>query len=160
MESAKYLSAQEVSEMWGITKRRVQNLCVGNRIPGAFRIGNMWAIPADASKPKDARVRERAEESIPAGVLIRKARRALKSIVNTSVKEFYSKGLSSVDALRTIVVLFASKLLEGLYGNAALCLNECESFFGYQISVAISDNSVKHIIKYILLYVHHIKVVP
>ena len=82
---AQYLTAQDVSDKWGITKRRVQNLCVTNRIPGAFRLGNMWVIPADASKPKDARLRERVKETIPTGISIRKARRTLKAVVETSI---------------------------------------------------------------------------
>lgn len=28
-----------------------------NRIPGAMRIGNYWAIPEDAVKPKDGRIK-------------------------------------------------------------------------------------------------------
>ena len=32
-------------------------LCVEKRIPGAVKIGYSWAIPADAEKPKDARVK-------------------------------------------------------------------------------------------------------
>ncbi|MGM9929328.1 MAG: DNA-binding protein [Bacillus sp. (in: firmicutes)] len=52
-----YLSIKETANKWGLTARRVQVLCSGKRIPGAFRIGNMWAIPADAQKPKDARIR-------------------------------------------------------------------------------------------------------
>lgn len=52
-----YLSIKETAEKWGLTARRVQVLCSGSRIPGAFRIGNMWAIPADAEKPSDARIR-------------------------------------------------------------------------------------------------------
>ena len=52
-----YLSIKETAEKWGLTARRVQVLCSGERIPGASTIGNMWAIPADAEKPKDARIR-------------------------------------------------------------------------------------------------------
>lgn len=52
-----YLSIKETAERWGLTPRRVQVLCSENRISGAFRIGNIWAIPADAEKPKDARIK-------------------------------------------------------------------------------------------------------
>ena len=52
-----YASAQDISESWGVTKRRVQYLCEHNRIPGAVRIGNMWVIPKDAERPKDARIK-------------------------------------------------------------------------------------------------------
>lgn len=52
-----YLSTIQLSEKWGISPRRIQILCGENRIPGAFRIGNTWAIPAEAEKPKDARIK-------------------------------------------------------------------------------------------------------
>ena len=53
----KYLSIRETAEKWGISPRRIQTLCAQERIPGVFRIGNMWAIPTDAKKPEDARIR-------------------------------------------------------------------------------------------------------
>ncbi|MGH4051270.1 MAG: DNA-binding protein [Clostridium sp.] len=52
-----YITAQEIADKWGITRRRVQILCVQNRIEGATRLGNMWVIPKDAEKPKDGRVK-------------------------------------------------------------------------------------------------------
>ena len=52
-----YLSVAQTSEKWGISKRRIQILCNENRIPGAMRIGTVWAIPEDAEKPKDARIK-------------------------------------------------------------------------------------------------------
>ena len=52
-----FLSTTQASEKWGISPRRIQILCTEKRIPGAFRIGNTWAIPEDAQKPKDARIK-------------------------------------------------------------------------------------------------------
>ncbi len=52
-----YVSIKDMSERWGISIRRIQILCNEDRIPGAFRIGNAWAIPTDAEKPKDARIK-------------------------------------------------------------------------------------------------------
>ena len=52
-----YLSIREVAEKWGISKRRIQVLCSENRIEGAVRIGYSWAIPADAEKPRDERIK-------------------------------------------------------------------------------------------------------
>lgn len=52
-----YLSIRETSEKWGLSIRRIQTLCITDRIPGATRIGNMWVIPDDAEKPKDARIK-------------------------------------------------------------------------------------------------------
>ena len=48
-----YLSIREVAEKWNLTPRRVQVLCVTGRIEGAGKIGNVWAIPADANRPDD-----------------------------------------------------------------------------------------------------------
>ncbi|MBE5771866.1 MAG: helix-turn-helix domain-containing protein [Clostridiales bacterium] len=52
-----YLSIRQVSEKWGLSKRRIQTLCAENRIPGAMRVDYSWVIPSDAEKPADARVR-------------------------------------------------------------------------------------------------------
>ena len=52
-----YMSINQAAQEWGITPRRVQVLCNQNRIAGACRIGNMWAIPKDAQKPEDARIK-------------------------------------------------------------------------------------------------------
>ena len=52
-----YMSISQAAEKWGITPRRIQVLCKQDRIPGAARIGYVWAIPMDAEKPKDARIK-------------------------------------------------------------------------------------------------------
>jgi hypothetical protein len=52
-----YMSINQAAQMWGISTRRVQVLCSQDRILGACRIGNMWAIPKDAKKPEDARIK-------------------------------------------------------------------------------------------------------
>jgi len=50
-----FLSAAEVANNWGVSKRRVTILCKEGRIPGAQIVGNMWVIPKDAKKPEDPR---------------------------------------------------------------------------------------------------------
>ncbi|KXB53630.1 hypothetical protein HMPREF3190_00460 [Umbribacter vaginalis] len=52
-----YLSLHQTADKWGISVRRAQTLCAGDRISGAVKIGSYWAIPADAEKPKDARIK-------------------------------------------------------------------------------------------------------
>lgn len=52
-----YLSVSQTAEKWGISTRRIQILCGEGRIPGAMRIGAFWAIPEDAIKPTDARIK-------------------------------------------------------------------------------------------------------
>ena len=50
-----YLSAKEIAEKWNISRRRVQILCEEGRIPGAFKLSDVWVIPKDAEKPADRR---------------------------------------------------------------------------------------------------------
>ena len=52
-----YLSIKQISEKWGITVRRIQVLCAEGRTSGATKIGSYWAIPADAEKPNDQRIK-------------------------------------------------------------------------------------------------------
>lgn len=59
----KYITASEVAKKWGITQRRVQILCSQDRINGIFKLGEIWAIPENAIKPKDKRIKQGAEKS-------------------------------------------------------------------------------------------------
>ena len=52
-----YLSISQVAEKWGLSTRRINVLCSEGRIFGATKIGSYWAIPADAEKPADARIK-------------------------------------------------------------------------------------------------------
>lgn len=52
-----YLSVRQTAEKWGISTKRIQLICKQGRIPGAYIIGNSWAIPADAKKPIDRRIK-------------------------------------------------------------------------------------------------------
>ena len=48
---------KEAAELWGLTERRIAGMCKAGKIPGAFKEGGTWYIPADAEKPADGRVR-------------------------------------------------------------------------------------------------------
>ena len=52
-----YLSIKQTAEKWNISVRWINDLCKAGRISGATKIGSFWAIPEDAEKPKDARVK-------------------------------------------------------------------------------------------------------
>lgn len=52
-----YLSIKQTSEKWSLSVRWINDFCKEGRIPGAVKIGSYWAIPEDAEKPKDARIR-------------------------------------------------------------------------------------------------------
>ncbi len=49
------ISVAEAAQKWGISERRVRELCAKGRIAGAHRDGRAWRVPAEAVKPLDAR---------------------------------------------------------------------------------------------------------
>ena len=50
-----YMTASQAAKKWNISQRRVQILCSEDRIPGAFKLGENWAIPCEMEKPEDKR---------------------------------------------------------------------------------------------------------
>lgn len=52
-----YITIKIASEKWGIGERRINELCLQGRIEGAMKFGTTWAIPEDANKPTDARIK-------------------------------------------------------------------------------------------------------
>ena len=52
-----YLSIRQTSEKLNLSARWINDLCANGRIPGATKIGSYWAIPEDAERPKDARIK-------------------------------------------------------------------------------------------------------
>ena len=52
-----YLKISEISKKWGIKERRINTLCLEGRIEGAVKFGNTGAIPENAEKPKDERIK-------------------------------------------------------------------------------------------------------
>ena len=51
-----YIRASKAAEKWGISPRRVRILCAEGKIEGVIRKGNLYMIPATASKPVDGRL--------------------------------------------------------------------------------------------------------
>lgn len=52
-----YITINEAAEKWEISARRIQVLCAQNRIDGIRKFGHAWAIPENANKPTDARIK-------------------------------------------------------------------------------------------------------
>lgn len=49
-------TCKEISEIWGISERRVAKLCIDGKIKGAKKVGRQWQIPDNAKKPSDNRI--------------------------------------------------------------------------------------------------------
>ena len=50
-----YITLKEAAEKWGVSPRRVNYYCAGERIPGAVKMAGVWLVPKDAEKPGDKR---------------------------------------------------------------------------------------------------------
>lgn len=51
-----YRTTSEMSLEWGISGRRVAELCMDNAVPGAIKMRNTWFIPDGSEKPADRRM--------------------------------------------------------------------------------------------------------
>ena len=52
-----YVTIKEKAKQWNVTCRTLQCMCSEGRIPGATKFGDVWAIPEDAVRPADGRVK-------------------------------------------------------------------------------------------------------
>lgn len=82
-----YLPIQKFSNLWNISKRRIQILCKEERIPGAKMIGNMWVIPENTKRPVDARVNNPIVKAVNDGTNVRKElKKLLKDLYDSCAK--------------------------------------------------------------------------
>ncbi len=58
--STEYSMVKELAEKWGISTRRINQLCAANFIPGAYKKGKFWMIPSDVEKPTIVREKKPA----------------------------------------------------------------------------------------------------
>ena len=82
-----YLSIQDVSSKWNISKRRVQILCREGRIDGAKMIGNMWVVPENVVRPADARTKSPIVEKRKSYSLVRADLKKLLKCMYKKVEE-------------------------------------------------------------------------
>ena len=54
-----YMTIKETAEKWSLSVRRVQTMCNEGMIEGVVKFGDAWAVPKDAVKPIDHRVKSR-----------------------------------------------------------------------------------------------------
>lgn len=60
-----YITVKEAAEKWGVSTRRVQVLCSGGRIKGAYRFGKSWMIPSGAVLPNARRANDEPHLPMP-----------------------------------------------------------------------------------------------
>jgi excisionase family DNA binding protein len=52
-----WITPQQAADLWGVSARRVQALCITGQIKGIHKLGRVWLIPKDTPKPQDGRAR-------------------------------------------------------------------------------------------------------
>lgn len=52
-----FMTIKEAANKWGLSVRRIQTICNEDKIPGVIKFGREWAIPKDAKKPADNRIK-------------------------------------------------------------------------------------------------------
>lgn len=62
------MTTKQASGLWGVTPRRVSEMCRGGRIEGAYKIGTAWVMPADTEKPKMRELQRVSGLDISAGI--------------------------------------------------------------------------------------------
>ena len=50
-----FYTAKELSTLWGVSVRMISVYCTKGEIPGAEKVGSMWLIPKNVTKPADKR---------------------------------------------------------------------------------------------------------
>ena len=58
-ENMEYITIKEAAEKWNLSVRRVQAICNEGMIQGTIKFGHAWAIPKDAEKPTDKRIKSK-----------------------------------------------------------------------------------------------------
>lgn len=101
-----YLSIQDVSNKWNISKRRIQVLCREGRINGAKMIGNMWVVPKEAERPTDARTKNPLIENKSYSVI----RSDLKKLLKKFYKRSESIGILVKDRKAYVLSILAGSL--------------------------------------------------
>lgn len=52
-----YMTVKQAAEKWGLSERRLQAMCNDGMIEGVIKFGTVWAIPVNAERPVDKRVK-------------------------------------------------------------------------------------------------------
>ncbi len=82
-----YLTAKQLSDIWGISERRIIKLCKEDRINGAIKNGMVWEIPEGTLKPSDKRSNIYKYINIQKRILIINAIEELKQYLQEILKK-------------------------------------------------------------------------
>ena len=109
-----YMTLKEASQIWKISPRMINYYCSAGRIPGAEKMGTVWLIPKNATKPLDGRknLPGNQEENIMIEVYYAEDDESIAK----SVKEY----LEQQDC-KVVVFGGIADLRKALIGHSAFC---------------------------------------
>ncbi len=95
-----YINISTAANQWGITPRRVQELCKNGTIEGATRFGRAWMIPEGTPKPTDRRKKNSQDKPDNEVSAVSKAIRLPMPLINTPYK--LGDAMSAIEAIEDI----------------------------------------------------------
>lgn len=57
MKTMEFMTVKQAAEKWRLSERRLQTICNEGKITGVVKFGKAWAIPMDAERPVDKRIK-------------------------------------------------------------------------------------------------------
>ena len=57
IKTMEFMTTIQAAEKWGLSERRLQTICNEGKIPGVVKFGKALAIPMDAERPVDKRIK-------------------------------------------------------------------------------------------------------
>ena len=57
IRAMEFMTVKEAAAKWGLSERRLQTICNEGMVPGVIKFGKVWAIPVDAERPVDKRIK-------------------------------------------------------------------------------------------------------
>ncbi len=70
IQMQEYMTIKEIFEKWKIVDRRINTLCLEERVDGAMKFGREWAITKNVTKPNDARIKSGKYVKRKAGAIL------------------------------------------------------------------------------------------
>ena len=52
-----FITVKQAAERWGLSELRLLTMCNDGVSPGVLKFGHAWAIPENAEKPVDKRIK-------------------------------------------------------------------------------------------------------
>lgn len=160
-----YISAHQAADKWNISKRRVQTLCAEGRIEDSVRIGNMWVVPVNASKPMDARKKNTSKGAVNTEKLntpMKSARIAIKSITAEVFDKTNKYSKSTYEAKIHTLAMFSAEIIVFVFSSyrnvdsvnnlRVEILKEVYNLFNFKVSLPqdVMDESFPIIHNYLL----------